>query len=60
MKWKSNFRGAFSARMARVRLWEKRDYVPLTHLERWVPVAFAALYFILIAYTLLVPATSKG
>lgn len=33
----------------------KRNYVPLTHLERWVPVAFAALYVILITYTLLAP-----
>lgn len=35
-------------------------YVPLTHLERWVPVAFAVLYIGLGAYALLVPDRGKG
>lgn len=39
---------------------KKRDYVPLTHLERWVPVVFTVVYVILIAYTLSVSPTSKG
>lgn len=33
----------------------KKNYVPLTHLERWVPVAFAVLYIVLAAYALAVP-----
>jgi hypothetical protein len=36
------------------------QYVPLTHLERWVPVAFAVLYIGLGAYAILVPGTGKG
>jgi hypothetical protein len=45
---------------------KKRDkpledkYVPLTHLERSVPVAFAVLYIGLGAYSLLVPSGGKG
>jgi hypothetical protein len=31
-------------------------YIPLTHLERWIPVAFAALYLVLGGYVLLAPA----
>lgn len=33
----------------------KRNYVPLTHLERWVPVAFSVLYAVLIGFALLAP-----
>jgi hypothetical protein len=36
------------------------QYVPLTHLERWVPVAFAVLYIGLGVYAILVPGTGKG
>jgi len=35
-------------------------YVPLTHLERWVPVAFAVLYIGLLLYALFVPSGRKG
>jgi hypothetical protein len=35
-------------------------YVPLTHVERWVPVAFAVLYIGLGAYALLVSSGGKG
>jgi hypothetical protein len=31
-------------------------YIPLTHLERWIPVAFAALYLVLGSYVLFAPA----
>ncbi len=34
-------------------------YVPLTHLERWIPVAFAALYLVLGVYALLAPVDKK-
>lgn len=34
-------------------------YVPLTHLERWIPVAFAALYLVLGGYALGAPADKK-
>jgi hypothetical protein len=34
-------------------------YIPLTHLERWIPVAFAILYFVLIGYALLAPVDKK-
>lgn len=35
-------------------------YVPLTHLERWVPVAFAVLYIGLIAYAILGASVAKS
>jgi hypothetical protein len=35
-------------------------YVPLTHLERWIPVAFAALYLVLGAYALLARMEKEG
>ncbi len=34
-------------------------YVPLTHLERWIPIAFAVLYVGLGAYALLAPVEKK-
>jgi hypothetical protein len=34
-------------------------YVPLTHLERWIPVAFSLLYAVLGAYALLAPVDKK-
>ena len=34
-------------------------YVPLTHLERWIPVAFGGLYLILMGYALLAPVDKK-
>ncbi len=34
-------------------------YVPLTHLERWIPVAFAVLYLGLGAYALFAPVDRK-
>jgi hypothetical protein len=34
-------------------------YVPLTHLERWIPIAFAVLYIGLAGYAIWVPAASK-
>ena len=34
-------------------------YVPLTHLERWIPVSFAVLYVGLAAYALLAPVDKK-
>ncbi len=35
-------------------------YMPLTHLERWVPIAFAALYIGLLLYAILVAGGAKG
>jgi hypothetical protein len=35
-------------------------YVPLTHLERWIPFAFGLLYFGLGAYALLAPVDKKA
>lgn len=35
-------------------------YVPLTHLERWVPVAFAVLYVGLGAYAIFAPSAGKA
>jgi hypothetical protein len=37
----------------------KGKYTPLTHLERWVPVAFAILYAVLAGYALIVPEQPK-
>jgi hypothetical protein len=34
-------------------------YVPLTHLERWIPVAFGVLYLGLVGYALFGPADKK-
>jgi hypothetical protein len=34
-------------------------YVPLTHLERWIPVAFSVIYVVLGAYALLAPVDKK-
>jgi hypothetical protein len=34
-------------------------YVPLTHLERWIPWMFAVLYVVLGAYALLAPVDKK-
>lgn len=34
-------------------------YIPLTHLERWIPVAFAVLYIGMGAFTLLAPIDKK-
>lgn len=34
-------------------------YVPLTHLERWIPVAFSLLYIGLIGYALFAPVDKK-
>jgi hypothetical protein len=45
---------------------KKRDkpvqdkYIPLTHLERWIPVAFAALYIGIAIYTVHASRESKG
>jgi hypothetical protein len=34
-------------------------YVPLTHLERWIPLAFGVLYVALGTYALVTPADKK-
>jgi hypothetical protein len=38
---------------------DRDKYVPLTHLERWIPVAFAVLYLGLGVYALLAPVDKK-
>lgn len=35
-------------------------YIPLTHLERWIPLVFALLYLILGAYALFAPVDQQG
>jgi hypothetical protein len=34
-------------------------YIPLTHLERWIPLAFSVLYIVLIGYAFLAPVDKK-
>lgn len=34
-------------------------YIPLTHLERWIPLASAVLYLMLMGYALLAPVDKK-
>ena len=38
---------------------DKDKYVPLTHLERWIPWMFGVLYLALLVYALAVPAQTK-